>query len=176
MLEAAMKLNREDSGKPDEAIDYATFLADQAKKVINDVRAIQTEVFKRNFKDYVQKAKGRQGYEVGEYVLVLFPRSNKLDVEWKGPFLVISKEDNGLIYVVRDLRNGEDTRRAEDCGVLERDRRAGKLPVPQVFGAYRSRQSETPATREMLESAEYTLRKTGGGTEQHGVDALRHQA
>ncbi len=56
-----------------------------------------------------KRVKGKQEYEVGEYVIVHRPRTDKLDIEWNGPYRIVEKV-NEWVYELADLRDNTTTK------------------------------------------------------------------
>ncbi|XP_047483006.1 uncharacterized protein LOC125035006 [Penaeus chinensis] len=78
-------------------LDLRSRLEETAK-----LAAAQAEISSRNYKSYYDlKAKHRK-LNTGEEVLVLLPSSsNKLIMQWLGPYPVVQCKDNGVDYVIR---------------------------------------------------------------------------
>jgi len=108
LLAAALRSGGGDGREPD-AVGYAKELVDKVQQIRAEVREAQEKLFQTSLDDYHRKGKKGEGFAVGDYILVSFPRANKLDVSWRGPFVVKDKE-NDLIYVAIDLRNENEFR------------------------------------------------------------------
>jgi len=55
------------------------------------------------------RCKRRASYDVGDHVLIQYPRPDKFAEAWRGPFQIVAKE-NEVIYVVLDLVSQEEQR------------------------------------------------------------------
>ena len=64
--------------------------------------ASQAEISMKNYKAYYDRTSRPRKLNTHDEVLVLLPTNhNKLIMEWKGPFPVISSKDNGVDYLIK---------------------------------------------------------------------------
>ena len=94
----------------DSPTEFALVRAKQLLKIIDEVKQRESEMYQKMLLERAKKAKGRSKYLVGEYVLVHYPRTEKLSTEWRGPFIIEEAEKNGLVYVVKNLVDGSTFR------------------------------------------------------------------
>ena len=93
------------SGLADEDFDPFGFyqkLIPQAAKLSTKVQDLQNAEYEKMLKEQRTKARGQAVFHPGDYVLVHFPRSEKLAMDWQGPYLVEQKE-NEVIYILSSL-------------------------------------------------------------------------
>jgi len=99
-----------DNGDDDnEPLSFSRRLTATAAALFARVQRIQAEVYKRDLADVRKRSHGQTDSSIGDHVLVHFPRSDKLALEWRGPFQVVERE-NDVIYVVADLVTKETFR------------------------------------------------------------------
>ena len=101
LIDAAIGLVAPDSDV--EPVTFASGLIQQSIKVISRVRVLQVQFFEKELIQYQKAAKGQTDFKIGDFVLVWYPRPEKLLLEWEGPYL-ISKRENDVIYEVTDLQ------------------------------------------------------------------------
>jgi hypothetical protein len=94
---------------PEEPIEVAAHLVTATRALHERVVAVEAKVYEANRAEFLKKSKHRAIYDVGEHVLVRYPRTEKLLEAWRGPFQITAKE-NENIYEVEDL-NSHDRQR-----------------------------------------------------------------
>ncbi len=95
-----------DSG---DQLSFSSDLISRTAVIAARVRESQSKAYELYVKNYRAKAKGQTNFDIGSYVLVFFPRSQKLDLEWRGPYRVVQRE-SPLIYIVEDIVSGSSFR------------------------------------------------------------------
>jgi len=93
----------------EEPLGFAEALAELIPKQLAIIREIQERDHAIAQKLARRAAKGQTDFKDGDHVLVWFPRRNKLDLEWRGPFQVESRE-SAHIYRIIDLLDGSRQR------------------------------------------------------------------
>jgi hypothetical protein len=93
----------------DDPIAFSQHLITTAAALFARVRDIQKQVFEQDLAAVRKRARGQTDFKVGDHVLVHFPPSEKLLLDWRGPFQIIQRE-NEVIYVVADLVTNESFR------------------------------------------------------------------
>jgi hypothetical protein len=110
-LEAIPADRLDDGNRVDpEPLEFSSKLVSRATKVFEQVRSITKTIHDADLKAYQEKAHGKTSFQPGDHVLVWFPRTDKLDFPWRGPYQVIDLEDNKLIYTLADLITGDTSR------------------------------------------------------------------
>ena len=93
---------------PDE-LAFSQKLITTAAAIYERVRAIQTNIYEKDLANLRKKSMGQTEFKIGDHVLVRYPRSDKLQLEWRGPFQITERE-NEIINQVSDLISKEHFR------------------------------------------------------------------
>ncbi len=92
-----------------EPIEFESTDLAETLKMFENIRGIQKEMHKKYMVECRKRAKGKTEYELGQYVLVWYPRTAKFEECWRGPYLVAEKEGEN-IYIIEDLLTHEKMR------------------------------------------------------------------
>ena len=99
-LQGALFRRREEEEEGLEPISVAQRLVSMTVVLVERVREIQRKAFEAARAKFIAHAHGKSDFAAGDLVLVRYPQQDKLDVPWRGPFQVVSKEPH-LTYMVK---------------------------------------------------------------------------
>jgi len=94
---------------PQEPFEVPPHLVPATQQIFQQVRRVEAKVFDDTRARFLKSNKQRAYYNIGDYVLVHYPRPDKLAEPWRGPFQ-IAAQDNEVTYTVKDLYSGEEQR------------------------------------------------------------------
>ena len=98
-----------DNGTDNDPLAFAQHLITSTAALFARVREIQAQLYERELAAVRKKCRKQVDFEPGNHVLVRFPRTEKILLEWRGPYQIIARE-NPVIYIVADLVNGDTFR------------------------------------------------------------------
>ena len=96
----------------EDPFDFSLIIGQKALEMFQVIEDIEDEQYKdATAKQRELSAHGQVDYAMGDYVIIKFPRKQKLDVEWQGPFEVLRRDPEFKYhYFVRDLISNEEIR------------------------------------------------------------------
>ena len=83
-------------------LEFSQRLITTAAALFANVRDIQAKLFKDNLDAVRKRSRGQTNFKIGDHVLIHFPRSEKILLDWRGPFQVVERE-NEVTYHVIDI-------------------------------------------------------------------------
>jgi transposase InsO family protein len=88
----------------DDPLAFSQHLISASAEIFERVRQQQESLYQESLRAARAHAKGQVDFEPGTYVLVFFPRERKLDLQWRGPYLVIDRDPVGpYVYQCQSL-------------------------------------------------------------------------
>jgi hypothetical protein len=93
----------------DDPLAFSQKLITTAAALFARVRDLQTDIYNNDLAAVRKRSRGQKDYDIGNHVLVHFPRPDKLHPEWRGPYQITEKE-NEVIYKVTDLVTNDSFR------------------------------------------------------------------
>ena len=86
----------------DDPLAFPQHLITTTAIMYSKVRQIQEKIFKDDLANIRKRSKGQMDYDIGDHVLIHYPRSEKILLEWRGPYQIVSKI-NQVVYTVQEL-------------------------------------------------------------------------
>ena len=101
LLQASLQVQSHE-GQGHEPSEFAKKLIAKSMGIFDKVKQISQQIFEKELQKIRRKAHGQVDFEIGNYVLIHYPRPDKISMQWKGPFIIVKRE-NSSIYHVQDL-------------------------------------------------------------------------
>lgn len=99
-LDAALRTGKSSDLEP------ASFGRDTAKKflkIVKEVRSKHAKIHEEHLKQASKQKKNLQ-FTTGDYVLIQFPRKGKLEIDWKGPYVIVGEDEEAYnVFHCRSL-------------------------------------------------------------------------
>ena len=105
-VQAALGVNHSILSDADDPLGFSQTLISTLSAIQAKVVLLQEKLYQEQLSAIRKKAHGQTDFEIGSYVLVRYPRQNKLEPEWRGPFIVLRRDEIGpFIYIISNLNN-----------------------------------------------------------------------
>jgi hypothetical protein len=101
-------LQQSDAPQLDPLEHVASFCRGDIQRRVADA---EQKAFSETCRQFKRNAAGRTDFDIGDYVLLHDESAAKLAGPWSGPFIVVDREANGVIYSLQSVADESDVRR-----------------------------------------------------------------